>query len=149
MALWCGSLDIAADATDEAFVRALDRWPKVRAMASPVGWAVTVAMNATRCQARRRSMEATLLRRQPSPDAAAGSLPGAAGDAFDAVKHLPERLRTIVLLRYVADLSQAEIADALGLSRSAISTALTDAHRRLRTVLGDEPVTPTPEHHDA
>ena len=94
-------------------------------------------------------MEATLLRRQPSPDAAAGSLPGAAGDAFDAVKHLPERLRTIVLLRYVADLPQAEIADAPGVSRSSISTALTDAQPRLRAVLGDEPAARSPEHHDA
>ena len=54
-----------------------------------------------------------------------------------------------MLLRYVADLPQAEIADALGVSRSAISTALTDAHRRLRTVLGDEPTTRSPEDDDA
>lgn len=38
----------------------------------------------------------------------------------------------------MADLPQAEIAEALGLSRSSVSTALTEAHRRLRDVLGEQ-----------
>jgi RNA polymerase sigma factor (sigma-70 family) len=138
VALWCGSVDAAADATDEAFVRALDRWPKVRSMASPTGWAVTVAMNVARRRARRRSMESTLLRRARPVDA----LPEPAGEVFELVKDLAPQQRTIVLLRYVADLPQAEIATMLGVSRSTVSSALTDAHRRLRSLLGDEPANP-------
>ncbi len=147
MTLWCGSIDAAVDATDEAFVRAFDRWNKVGAMTSPTGWVVTVAMNVVRRQARRRSLEATLLRKQR----VVTELPGPAGEAFDAVRDLPDRLRRIVLLRYVADLPQAEIAEALGLSRSSVSTALTEAHRRLRDVLGEQiphPLdTPTEDDH--
>jgi RNA polymerase sigma factor (sigma-70 family) len=138
LTLWCGSIDAAVDATDEAFVRAFDRWNKVGAMTSPTGWVITVAMNVLRRQARRRSLEATLLRKQR----VVTELPGPAGEALDAVRDLPDRLRRIVLLRYVADLPQAEIAEALGLSRSSVSTALTEAHRRLRDVLGEQ--TPHP-----
>jgi RNA polymerase sigma factor (sigma-70 family) len=146
VALWCGSVDVAADAADEAFVRALDRWPKVRAMASPTGWTVTVVMNVARRRARRRSMETAFLRRsRPS-----ANLPEPAGEVFELVKDLARQQRTIVLLRYVADLPQAEIATQLGVSRSTVSTALTDAHRRLRSLLGDEQADPTSieEHRD-
>jgi RNA polymerase sigma-70 factor, ECF subfamily len=138
MTMWCGSIDAAIDATDEAFVRAFDRWNKVGTMVSRTGWVVTVAMNVVRRQARRRSLEATLLRKQRLVT----EMPGPAGEAFGAVRELPDRLRRIVLLRYVADLPQAEIAEALGLSRSSVSTALTEAHRRLRDVLGEQ--TPHP-----
>ena len=139
LALWCGSVDVAADATDEAFVRALDRWPKVRAMVSPTGWAVTVAMNIARRRARRRSMETALLRRTPTT----ATLPEPADEVFELVKDLARQQRTIVLLRYVADLPQAEIATVLGVSRSTVSPAITDAHRRLRSHLGEEPTDPT------
>jgi RNA polymerase sigma-70 factor (ECF subfamily) len=119
--------DVAADATDEAFIRAYARWAAVRSMASPVGWTVRVGINVVRRRHRRRAIEQRLLRREvPRPDAAAP-----AGEMWDAVHRLPERQRHVVLLRYVADLPELEIADALGVSRSAVSSALTEARRRL------------------
>jgi len=51
-----GSADLAADATDEAFTRAVAHWKRVRAMDSPGGWTQRVAMNVLRrglgCRAR-------------------------------------------------------------------------------------------------
>lgn len=131
VSLWCGSVDAAADAADEAFVRALDRWHRVSAMASPTGWVITVALNIVRRRARRRALESALLRRVAPPAA----LPGPAGEVFDLLRELTPRQRTIVLLRYVADQPQADIATVLGVSRSTVSTALTSAHRRLRMLL--------------
>ena len=144
VALWCGSLDAAREATDEAFVRALDRWARVSTMASPVGWTVSVAINVARRKGRRRAMEAALLRRIPDPAA----LPPPAGEVFDAVAQLPPRQRTIVLLRYITDLQQADIAGLLGISRSVVSTALTDAHRRLASILVEDEPAPTGGRHD-
>ena len=43
-----GELDASQDAADEAFLRALERWPRVRDMASPEGWTYKVALNALR-----------------------------------------------------------------------------------------------------
>ena len=62
VALWCGIVDVAADATDEAFVRALERWPRVQTMASPTGWVIQVAFNVARRRTRRAALEARLLR---------------------------------------------------------------------------------------
>jgi hypothetical protein len=53
IALGCGSMDIAAEATDEAFARALAQWPRVCEMRSPTGWVVVVAFNLARKRARR------------------------------------------------------------------------------------------------
>src|SRR5215213_2268519 len=58
-----GDLDAAVDATDEAFVRALERWKRVHAMDSPAGWTYRVALNALRRSKRRRALEVKLLRR--------------------------------------------------------------------------------------
>lgn len=42
-----GEPDVALDATDEAFVRAYERWRLVGAMESPAGWTYRVALNVT------------------------------------------------------------------------------------------------------
>ena len=38
MTVLSGQRDLAADATDEAFSRALERWDRVGCMESPAGW---------------------------------------------------------------------------------------------------------------
>jgi DNA-directed RNA polymerase specialized sigma24 family protein len=42
-----------------------------------------------------------------------------------------------VVLRYVADLTEAQIATAMGVSRSTVSSTLRDAHRALAERLGE------------
>lgn len=134
--LMTGNLDRAADATDEAFTRALARWASVGRMQSPIGWTVRVAINVARRRARRSSIETRLLRREmPVAD-----VPPAAGEAWIAVRDLPERQRQVVVMRYVADLPEMEIAKSLGISRSTVSDALTDARRRLEVLLSDPEV---------
>ena len=60
--------DIAGDATDEAFARALARWPRVSTMRSPGAWVHKVALNVVRRTGRRKGMEATFLSRQRTHD---------------------------------------------------------------------------------
>ena len=45
----------AEDATNDAFVKALERWPSVREMESPGGWVTRVAVNKARRSFRLRS----------------------------------------------------------------------------------------------
>ena len=53
---------------------------------------------------------------------------------YEAVRRLPDREHTVILLRYMQDMPVEEIAEALGLSPSAVyrrlETAETDAGRR-------------------
>ena len=132
-----GSIDVAADATAEAFVRAYERWDRVRTMGSPGGWLYRVALNVVRRRARRRSLEQDLLRRTARTAApAAASAPSALQpEVWEAVRALPDRQRTAVALRYVLDLPEAEVAALMGITRGAASSYLTAARRTLAVAL--------------
>jgi RNA polymerase sigma factor (sigma-70 family) len=136
-----GSADIAAEATDEAFVRAYERWDRVRRMASPGGWLYRVALNYLRRRFRRQTLEQQLLRRQAPETVAPASLDP---HVWDAVRSLPRRQRTAVALRYVLDLPEAEVARLMGVSRGAASASLTTARRRLEDLLADPPAETSP-----
>jgi RNA polymerase sigma-70 factor, ECF subfamily len=131
-----GDVHVAAEATDEAFVRALARWPMIAEIQSPVGWTVRVGVNLVRRRQRRQSLEHRILRRQVArPD-----VPAPAGEAWLAVRDLPRRQREALVMRYVADMRETDIAKSLGITRSAVSSALTDGRRALAQLLGDPPV---------
>jgi RNA polymerase sigma-70 factor (ECF subfamily) len=141
-ALWAmsGDLDLASDLADEAFSRALARWDRVSAMASPGGWVRTVAVNLHKRAARRRALEYRLLRRVWAAAAPAPAPPDL--DLWAAVAALPDRQREVIALRYVADCTEAETAAALGISEGAASATLAKARRRLAGQLGaDQEVT--------
>ncbi len=56
------------------------------------------------------------------------------------VSKLAPRQREIVVLRHVTDLREAEIAQALGISRSTVSSTLRSAYERLANAI-DESLT--------
>jgi RNA polymerase sigma-70 factor (ECF subfamily) len=136
-----GDVELAVDGVDEAFTRALEKWDRVSAMESPTGWAFRVALNHARRTARRRAIEYRLFikRAKDVP------VPAPAGEIWQVVSALPPRQREVVVLRHIGDLREAEIAHVLGISRSTVSSTLSDAHDRLGHLLDDEP--PTEERH--
>lgn len=146
MVVACRDADLAADLTDEAFARALAHWRRVQVMASPLGWTYRVAHNLLRRKMRRRSMEAGLLAGLPVIESVLPSF-GEYLDVWDAVAALPERQRHAVVYRYVADLTEPEIAEILGVSRGTVASTLHDARRSLAAVLGDHAL-PTGHGHD-
>jgi RNA polymerase sigma factor (sigma-70 family) len=129
-----GDPDAAAEATDEAFARALFRWDRVGAMASPEGWTYRVALNVLRRRKRRAGMEARLRHREDVVEA-----PCPAGEVWDQVRRLPERQRAAIVLRYVGDLPEAEIAAAMGVTRGTVASTLADARQRLAMTLSTQP----------
>lgn len=52
-------------------------------------------------------------------------------ELWAAVATLAERTRQVVVLRYVADLPEADIAAALGVTRGTVATLLSRARRNL------------------
>lgn len=132
--LVAGDIHVAQDAADEAFARALARWDRVGRMDSPNGWTYKVALNLLRRRGRRAARERELLSRQRP----VGEVPAPAGEAWDAVRQLPPRQRTAVVLKYVADLTEEQVGAAMGVSRSTISSSLADARRTLGQLLCDE-----------
>jgi RNA polymerase sigma-70 factor (ECF subfamily) len=113
-----GDLALASESVDEAFARAVERWGRVRAMASPTGWTFRVAHNLSRRAQWRSGLERRLLARAPRPP----DVPAPAGEIWALVSDLPPRQREVVVMRHVAGLGEAEIAEALGISRSTVSS---------------------------
>ncbi len=131
--LMTGESDLALEAADEALVRAFERWDRVSRMESPRAWTVRVAINVAHRRLRRRAVEQRLLLRhrvstqfEPEPTDP---------DLWSAVAMLAERQRTAIVLRYVADLKEEEIASVMGVGRSTVSTTLRDARSRLEALL--------------
>ncbi len=130
-----GDLALVTESVDEAFARALERWARVSAMASPTGWTFTVARNLSRRSAWRLGLERRLLARSPR----ARDIPPPAGEIWAAVSQLAPRQREVVVLRHVTDLREAEIAQVLGISRSTVSSTLRSAYARLAHSIDESP----------
>lgn len=131
----CGDADLAADATDEAFTRALGHWKRVQDMTSPDAWVCQVAINVMRRRLRRRQLETRLLSRRRTDTAT--EEPDTLPEVWRAVRQLPERRRLAILLRYVADLTESEIATAMGVTRGTVSASLIAARNDLAVTLHD------------
>src|SRR5437879_3734159 len=96
-----GRADLARDAADEAFARALARWPRVSKMESPGAWTAKVALNVVRRSISRTTRERALLAESWS----GVDVPQSDSELWSLVRALPPRQRTAVVLRYVGDFS--------------------------------------------
>jgi RNA polymerase sigma factor (sigma-70 family) len=112
-------------------VRAYANWAKVEGLPHRDGWVLRVAAN----------LAVDRLRRHPPMVAA-----GATIDAQDAVAlrlalsaalaALPRRQRQAVTLRYLGDLSDGEVATALGISLGSVKTHVHRGLAALRLTMG-------------
>jgi RNA polymerase sigma factor (sigma-70 family) len=129
LALMLGDGDLAEDAAQEAFARALSRWGHAARIDHPDAWVVRVGVNHARDVLRKRAREHRH-RRHPVPST---DFTGAVDDSL-AIRaelgNLTARRREAIVLRYYLDLSLDEVAlamgCALGTAKSTLHAALTD-----------------------
>lgn len=129
----------AEDAVQDAFVATHRNWASIRETGRAVGYLQTAVVNACRSVQRHN----VVVERQHARDAGAADLPGRgsldsaetqvlhAADRtamISALRALPPRQREVLVLRYYADLSEAQIADALGIAPGSVKA---HAHRGL------------------
>jgi RNA polymerase sigma-70 factor (ECF subfamily) len=122
---------VAEDSVADAFSEALHRWSEVRTMDSPAGWVFAVARNRVRRHHRRRAREAVLLRRMRGQPDVSGP-PDIDPELWEAVNLLPERQRAAIALRYIEDLTQAQVADRIGVAPGTAAALLHQGRRSLR-----------------
>lgn len=138
LALTIGDLDLATDATDEAMIRAYQRWAHVGTLQQPAGWVFRVALNYSRSRFRRvarKARYATTLRGDhhidvPFSDHIADS------KLLSALHSLPPERRAVVVLRVLLEFSEQECATTLGIRRG---TAKSRLHRGLTQLRGAVP----------
>lgn len=107
----------AEDVAQEALARAHLRWPHLRE--KPEGWIVTVATNLSIDRHRRRRRLTGLAR---EPLALVDVHQAERIDLARALRRLPRRQREVVVLRYLADWSERDVAAALGISAGAVKS---------------------------
>ena len=92
--------------------------------------AVTLPAVVPSRRARFRDSVARLAERSSAPEPEA--------DLWLLVRDLPPRQRTAVVLRHLGGRTEAEIAAAMGVTRSTVSSTLTAAHARLADLLATD-----------
>jgi RNA polymerase sigma-70 factor (sigma-E family) len=134
-----GDREEARDLTQETLARAYSRWSRVDGHAS--GWVVRVATNLALDRTRRKAR----VRSAPPPRPAADPATAAErADLVQVLRDLPRRQREVVVLRYLADLPEAEVAAALGLSPGTVKSHASRGLAALRAALGEPTVVPVP-----
>jgi RNA polymerase sigma-70 factor, ECF subfamily len=130
-----GEADLAEDAVAEAFARAWSRWPQVRGYDCPRAWVMRVALNVSRTRFRRRAVERRRAPQIARPDEVRDPDPSTSVPLWAAVLGLDSRGRSLIALRYVAGLTQGEIATVLGLPPGTVASGLNRARQKLAETL--------------
>jgi RNA polymerase sigma-70 factor (ECF subfamily) len=140
---WCGDEELATEALDEAFVRAVERWHRVGGLTSPSGWVWRTATNVARRRERRRRLEDQLLRRRANDRRNDRVNESRDIDLQRALLALTERQRAAIVLYYLADLPVSDVAAVMGVASGTVEATLHQARQRLNRALNDDTV-PTP-----
>lgn len=129
----------AEEVVQDCFVAMHGRWGRLRDANKAAAYLRTSVVNRCRSVQRRRAVAA-----RHEPDRVA-SVPSAEETALHhdqgsrllaALDGLPRRQREVLVLRYYLDLSEAEIADALRISRGAVKSHSSRGLAALRTTWG-------------
>lgn len=141
-AVLTGDASVAEEIVQESFIRLHGRWGHLRDPQAAVGYLRTSVVNGSRSALRHRGVVQRL--RPVAPDDEPGPEDAALRAVRDAevvraVRALPRRQREVVLLRYLGDLTEREIAEALGISAGSVKSHASRGLAALRTVLAERP----------
>lgn len=141
-----GNADDAEDVAQEAFVKAFYALDRFRPDAPFRPWLLRIvaneAINRRKAAARRPTVDLGVVEDRASADTALS--PEAAALAAErrervraALGGLREEDRLVIAYRYFLELSEAEMADALGVAHGTVKSRLSRALSRLRVAMGE------------
>ncbi|HXW59713.1 MAG TPA: sigma-70 family RNA polymerase sigma factor [Solirubrobacteraceae bacterium] len=123
----------AEDCFQETFLSALRAYPELHDARNLRGWVLTIANRKALDAHRARARRAVPVADATTVDARSVSDTTRAEEAvWAAVRALPERQRSAVVLRYVADMPHREIAATIGCSEDAARRSLHEGLTKLR-----------------
>jgi RNA polymerase sigma-70 factor (sigma-E family) len=134
---------LAEEIVQDAFVAVHGRWRRLRDPDKGLAYLRQSVVNRSRSALRHRAVvsrhAATLRREEPAGSGAddAALVADRRAAVLSALEELPQRQREVLALRYYGDLSEAEIADTLGVSRGAVKSHASRGAAALRLLLTD------------
>ena len=134
-----GSPHVAEELTAEVFARVLPKWRR-GGIVDPVRYLRTAVVNESRSRHRRASHEQRALSRRRIDVAGVDDVDrGSVGEPLlDALGQLPVRQRIVVVLRFVEDLSEAEVARLISAPVGTVKALASRGLATLRTLLEDK-----------
>lgn len=125
--------EVGRDVAQESMVKAFRDWSTVGQLDRPGAWVRRVTINAAMSWHRSRSRERAA-RSRLRADAVQPLAPPE--DTFwDAVRSLPPRQRSAVVLHHLEDLPVAEVADVLGVAVGTVKASLAKGRAKLEPQL--------------
>jgi RNA polymerase sigma-70 factor (sigma-E family) len=130
----------AEEVVQDAFVAVHGRWRTLRDPDRAAAYLRQSVVNRSRSALRHRGVVERYAARQAAPpDAEPADHPLLAADrrarVLDALRALPTRQREVLALRHYLELSEAEIAETLGISRGSVKAHASRGSAALRTAL--------------
>ncbi|HEX7740754.1 MAG TPA: SigE family RNA polymerase sigma factor [Marmoricola sp.] len=146
--LLAGNHADAEDLAQQTLLKAFQHWHRVRAADRPEAYLRRTLTNTYVSTVRPKSRRMEILTDAPPEPAAA---PPGIDDRMSLWPHissLPPRQRAVVVLRYYEDLTEHEIAEALGCSAGTVKSTAHHALKALRASIGDD-AAPSPGSNDS
>lgn len=133
--LLIGDVHEADDVTQEALLRAYERWDRVGSMDSPAGYIYRTALNLYRSRLRRIAVRARRVFAAIPSDDVSGSV-AASHDVHAALAAIPEGQREALVLVEWLGLGSEEAGLVLGIDASSVRGRLHRGRASLRERLG-------------
>ena len=141
-AMLVGDVGTAEEVVQDAFVAMHGSWSRLRDPEKALAYLRQAIVNRSRSALRHRAVVAKYPP-APPPDVPSAEHFAVAATERDqimrAIHALPRRQRETLLLRYYSDLSEAQIADTLGISQGAVKSHASRGLAALRTLLETTP----------
>jgi RNA polymerase sigma-70 factor (sigma-E family) len=137
-ALLVRDIPTAEEVVQDSFVAMHGGWQRLRDAENALAYLRQAVVNRSRSVLRHRTVVDKNLQKAPPdmPSAEHGAMTLLErSEVVSALRGLPDRQRQAIVLRYYADLSEAEIADAMNISRGAVKSHTARGMAALRAAL--------------
>ena len=132
--LLAGDRGHAEDLVQTALLKTYRHWGRITRRGEPTAYVRRVLVTTHTSWRRRLSTTEQVV--ESLPDRADPAAPREDDEELrTALRSLPPRMRTAVVLRYYADLSELQTAQLMGCSQSTVNTQTSRGLARLRTLL--------------
>ena len=131
----------AEDVVQEAFTGLYRNWSGLRDKAAAIGYLRAAVVNGSRSMLRRRRTARAYVPPDLGTARSAESLAIMSAEhraVVAALAELPDRQREVLVLRYYGGLSEAEIAEATGLSKGTVKSTASRAIAKLGRAMAEE-----------
>jgi RNA polymerase sigma-70 factor (sigma-E family) len=135
--LMVGDHQLAQDLLQEALVKTLMAWPRLRDRNDLEAYTRRIIVTTSISWRRRRSFHERPVEALPERSGADLADTVVTHDAIvSALRTVPPRQRAAIVLRYYQDLTERQTAEAMGCSVGAVKSQVSEGLRKLRETLG-------------